>query len=329
VPSSDEVHPTGNSTGGTALGAFTYAVSVPVPNVGTAAGSNQQALFGDEAYFYATCAATDALGAAVYANTTLAYVSTADASNLMPVVGFIVSKASSTACTVQRYGESSLVFAGLETGKRYFLASSGGITTPPFPGDSVEFVQQVGTAISSNKLFIQPTGTVIRRDLNGDDEVVCCSSLLPSTGVPPASLGKDGDFCIDSVATRLYGPKVKGTWGDGVTLVGAQGAPGMPGAQGNAGAMGDRGQAGCTIVNGEGPPRTDYGVEGDFYYATDLTTFYGPKTGNTWPATGVQMRGQDGTRWYQGEGPPAADNDYPDGSYYFDSVNQKIYPPAS
>ena len=280
MPSSDEVHPTGNSTGGAALGAFTYAVTVPVPNVGTAAGSTQQALFGEEAYFYAQCDATDALGAAVYANTTLAYVTTADANSPQPVVGFIVAKASDTACTVQRYGESSLVFAGLVTGKRYFLASLGGITTPPFPSDSVEFVQQVGNAISGNKLFIQPTGTVIRRDLNGDDQVVCCSSLLSSVGVPSPGFGKNGDFCVDSVATRLYGPKTSGSWGDGVTLVGAQGAPGATGTGGPAGptgvageqgelgpvgpagAVGPQGDAGPTGANGAAGANGDVGAVG-------------------------------------------------------------------
>lgn len=363
MPTVDEVHYRDDYVdAGPALPPTNLSVSVPASNAGTAADKNSAALFGDEEYFYSTCLASDLIGAAVYANTTVQFVTTADASKPNPVVGFIVAKSSDTACTVQRYGESSISFSGLQAAKRYFLDASGGITTPPFPSDSVEFVQQVGSAVSDTKLFIQPTGTVIRRDLGGDT-MVCCSSLLHGQGTPPATLGKDNDFYIDQIANMLFGPKTSNAWGDGTSLVGPPGRPGQGGPQGDvgpqgevgpagadgvgiagpAGPQGDRGllgpvgpsgAAGNTILHDVGTPPDDEGVDGDYFYSTDTTTFYGPKAGGVWPTTGVQLTGKDGrdgldgTLWFDGDGPPAADNSYPAGSYYYDRVNKQIYPPA-
>lgn len=43
------------------------------------------------------------------------------------------------------------------------------------------------------------------------------------SGAPSSSLGVDGDFYIDYAASRLYGPRVSGSWGSGVALIGASG----------------------------------------------------------------------------------------------------------
>jgi hypothetical protein len=45
-------------------------------------------------------------------------------------------------------------------------------------------------------------------------------TILNGTAAPAATLGNDGDFYIDTVATRLYGPKTDGAWGAGVALKG-------------------------------------------------------------------------------------------------------------
>jgi len=46
------------------------------------------------------------------------------------------------------------------------------------------------------------------------------------------------------------------------------------------GAQGPRGK---TILNGEGAPSNNLGLEGDFYYDKDSTRFYGPKlSDSTW-----------------------------------------------
>jgi hypothetical protein len=56
------------------------------------------------------------------------------------------------------------------------------------------------------------------------------NTILSGSGAPSSSLGVNGDIYLDSVATRLYGPKTAGTWGSGVALIGAPGAPGPPGS---------------------------------------------------------------------------------------------------
>jgi hypothetical protein len=44
---------------------------------------------------------------------------------------------------------------------------------------------------------------------------------------------------------------------------------------------GPQGPRGRTILNGVGAPANNLGLEGDFYYNTDTTDFYGPKLSNT------------------------------------------------
>ena len=46
---------------------------------------------------------------------------------------------------------------------------------------------------------------------------------------------------------------------------------------------GTQGPRGKTILNGTGAPANNLGIEGDFYYDTVTTRFYGPKLSNiTW-----------------------------------------------
>lgn len=44
------------------------------------------------------------------------------------------------------------------------------------------------------------------------------TQLLNGLGEPSSSLGIEGDFYLDTVATELYGPKTNGAWGVGVSL---------------------------------------------------------------------------------------------------------------
>lgn len=43
-------------------------------------------------------------------------------------------------------------------------------------------------------------------------------TVRSGTGVPPASLGVDGDYFLDSQGSRLYGPKAAGAWGGGYAI---------------------------------------------------------------------------------------------------------------
>lgn len=137
-------------------------------------------------------------------------------------------------------------------------------------------------------------------------------TILSGTGAPAATLGKDGDFYIATDTATLYGPKAAGAWPAGISLKGAPGDPGEPGPTGS------------TILSGTGAPTAALGADGDFYVATDTSTFYGPKTAGTWPV-GVALKGSPGIPGAPGapgtgltnRGNWAAGTSYDPGDYVF------------
>ena len=158
-------------------------------------------LFAATAFFYAQCSASDAIGNAVYANSTLQFVSTADAANPAPVVGIIIAKSSPTNCTVQRYGESQYAFPELNAGQRYFLGDAGQLVKAPFLTSTPKFVQQVGNALSGTKLFIQPAGQVVLRDVTPTPQLQIFSSIGP----PEAGVTyTQQNLYVDKDAGALY-----------------------------------------------------------------------------------------------------------------------------
>ena len=78
MPIRDEVHYVEDITDGTVLGPDVISVAVPLPSVGTAADYTPGAVLSSEEYFYAKCSKADLIGSAVFANTTAAFVTTAD-----------------------------------------------------------------------------------------------------------------------------------------------------------------------------------------------------------------------------------------------------------
>jgi len=65
------------------------------------------------------------------------------------------------------------------------------------------------------------------------------NTVLSGTGTPDNSLGKDGDFYVDTAASVLYGPKADGSWSTpGTSLVGAAGPAGATGPMGPQGPPG-------------------------------------------------------------------------------------------
>ncbi|WP_165500356.1 hypothetical protein [Pedobacter psychroterrae] len=117
------------------------------------------------------------------------------------------------------------------------------------------------------------------------------SKILTGAGAPAAATGANGDFYFDSTAKSLYGPKAGGAWpATGVVLsgpAGAAGANGATGATGATGTNGSTGAAGTKFLAGAGAPGAAIGSEGDFYFDTTNSVFYGPKgTGATpWAAS--------------------------------------------
>lgn len=77
------------------------------------------------------------------------------------------------------------------------------------------------------------------------------NSVLNGVGVPPNTLGTNGDFYLDTSANNIYGPKAQGKWPATFTTLGGvpgpagpQGVPGPPGPPGLTGAQGPQGPAG-------------------------------------------------------------------------------------
>ena len=114
------------------------------------------------------------------------------------------------------------------------------------------------------------------------------ASILNGSGAPSAGLGVDGDYYLDTAVTRLYGPKTGGSWGAGVSLIGATGSTGPAGADGS------------TVLNGSGAPSGGTGVDGDFYIDTTANDLYGPKTAGVW-GSGTSLIGPTGATGAQGD----------------------------
>lgn len=105
--------------------------------------------------------------------------------------------------------------------------------------------------------FMVSDGTVWTSDAGPKgDAGVDGNTILSGIGAPSSGLGKNGDFYVDLVASRMYGPKTSGVWGTGVSLVGATGSAGSAGAVGPTGPQGTTGTAGsaATIAVGSVSP---------------------------------------------------------------------------
>lgn len=83
--------------------------------------------------------------------------------------------------------------------------------------------------------------------------------LLAGAGAPAKSAGKVGWFYIDERNHVLYGPRGKGGWGHGFSLLGV---PGNAGAQGAAGVSGPTGAAGPAGPDGATGPAGSAGTQG-------------------------------------------------------------------
>ena len=163
--------------------------------------------------------------------------------------------------------------------------------------------------------------------------------ILAANGAPNDSQGNNGDFFVDTLDGRLYGPKANAAWGNGISLIGPQGSTGPQGIQGLAGANG------ATILTGSGAPGSQ-GSPGDYYFDNTGSAFYGPRTSSVnvpWPAQGFSvlgaqgpvgpvgpsgMMGADGKTLRSGVGDPASTLG-DDGDFYFDAGNGYLVGPKN
>ena len=120
------------------------------------------------------------------------------------------------------------------------------------------------------------------------------NTVWNGSGAPVVATGVNGDFYIDTVASRLYGPKAAGAWpATWVPLTGPQGVAGSQGVAGPTGATGSQGPAGTTGAQG---PQGVAGPAGPT----------GPTgaTGTTGPAGSTGATGATGAAGPTGAGVP-------------------------
>ncbi|MCC5942352.1 MAG: hypothetical protein JJU37_12505 [Balneolaceae bacterium] len=109
--------------------------------------------------------------------------------------------------------------------------------------------------------------------------------MLAGNGEPHQNLGNRGDFYIDLAAGNLYGPKTEDSWGEPLSLQGAQGLDGTDGSDGEDGSQ---------IYAGDGAPANSLGEIGDYYLDRENFHLYGPKTESGWGEP-LDLQGPPGT----------------------------------
>lgn len=162
-----------------------------------------------------------------------------------------------------------------------------GAVDPTTEGEDDDFyINTAESTIFGPKATTWPAGTSLI-GAEGPTGPAGGRTILYGT-VDPTTEGADDDFYINTTDNTIFGPKAT-TWPTGVSLVGPEGAEGP---EGPAGLDGDPGVDGNTVLSGTDAPTTE-GVDGDFYYRTTTSYFYGPKAAGTWPS-GVSLVGPAG-----------------------------------
>ena len=125
-----------------------------------------------------------------------------------------------------------------------------------------------------------------------------------STAPVDFQTGHDGDFYIDNTLRMIYGPRLAGVWGTGISMVGQ---------------IGPIGKTGTALISGLSAPDSQTGIVGDFYLDLTSRMMYGPKSeragwGIGFPITGPQgLTGASGAQGPQGPAGPAGQNGAPGG----------------
>lgn len=115
------------------------------------------------------------------------------------------------------------------------------ISTGPAGNDGHSPVVAMGSGADADRVTVDgvPVGQHLTGPKGEDGRTV-----LPTSGIPGAGLGTDGDYAIDVSAQMVYGPKAAGAWPAGVSFRGIQGEKGDQGDQGIQGIQGVKGDKG-------------------------------------------------------------------------------------
>jgi hypothetical protein len=138
------------------------------------------------------------------------------------------------------------------------------------------------------------------------------TQVLNGVGRPDPSVGVEGDFYIDTATSDLYGPQTNGSWGVSTPLIGAPGVNGL------------------TVLNGQGPPSSSLGADGDFYIDTILYDIYGPLASGDWgaPTELIGLAGTNGLSVLNGQGVPDPSLGV-EGDFYIDTLTSDLYGPLT
>ena len=118
-------------------------------------------------------------------------------------------------------------------------------------------------AILPSAIAVEKTSTKAA----GPSSTKVLNTIRSGSGVPPKTLGINGDFYIDTKNLNLYGPKTKGVWKLTTSLKPKEpaiaaivtGDAGPTGPRGDTGAQGDKGEKGIT---GEKGAQGALGIQG-------------------------------------------------------------------
>lgn len=163
---------------------------------------------GNEARFYATCSATDAVGNCVAIAAGPYAVTTIDGNTAAIVAGIIIEKLSATVCTVQRFGLVRKTYAGLTPGALYILGpDSQPALYSQFAG-AVSYLQPIGHAATTDTLYLQPSGFAAPSDGSGAPVVQSAANVIAGQQDPSPnqSLAKPGDYYINAATKTFFGP---------------------------------------------------------------------------------------------------------------------------
>jgi hypothetical protein len=96
------------------------------------------------------------------------------------------------------------------------------------------------------------------------------------------------------------------------------------------GVVGPEGPDGRTVLSGAGAPGAGLGDDGDFYYRTSNSDFYGPKTAGAWgaPTSLKGIQGDPGHTILSGTTAPVGGTGA-DGDFYFRTTTSMIYGPKA
>ncbi len=126
-------------------------------------------------------------------------------------------------------------------------------------------------------------------------------SMNTAGSAPANTVGRNGDYVLDTSSGNLYGPKGSGVWP--LSPVSALGPSVPPG----------------TLLTGSGAPTTATGTNGQYYIDTAAVprVLYGPKTSGAWPAGVPLSTATISGTITTGTGAPASGVGV-DGGYYID-----------